>query len=150
MTNTEKNRREQVDELLSSTFNSILRIEEKMLDGKLTKDLTITEIHTIDAIGYREKNPMSVVAARLDITLATLTIAVNKLVEKGYIERERDAADKRKVLISLTTEGRKVFRAHRMFHKKMVDEALADLTPEEERVLLSAVSKIDGFFKSQA
>lgn len=143
-------RREEINDLLSSTFNSILRIEEKSLENRLTSGLTITEIHTIDAVGYREKNPMNVVAARLDITLATLTIAVNKLVEKGYIERERDTADKRKVMISLTSKGRQVYRAHRMFHKKMVDEALATLNPEEEQVFLSAITKINGFFREQA
>jgi len=150
MSDHEKTRREEIDDLLSSTFNSILRIEEKSLDNRLTGGLTISEIHTIDAVGYREQNPMSVVAARLEVTLATLTIAVNKLVEKGYVQRERDAADRRKVLISLTNKGRQVFRAHRLFHKKMVDEALGTLSAEEERVFLSAVSKVNGFFRELA
>ena len=150
MTEDTQERREKIDDLLSSTFNSILRIEEKSLSNRLTEGLTISEIHTIDAVGYQDKNPMNVVAARLDITLATLTIAVNKLVEKGYIERERDAADRRKVLISLTKKGRQVFRAHRMFHKKMVDEAVGLLTPEEEEAFLSAITKVNDFFKHKA
>ena len=69
------------------TFNSILRIEEQSLDNRLTHGLTITEVHTIVAIGLHERNPMNVVAARLGVTLATLTTAVSKLAGKGFVER---------------------------------------------------------------
>ena len=150
MTEDAEKRREKIDELLSSTFNLILRIEEKSLENRLTEGLTISEIHTIDAVGYRERNPMNVVAARLDVTMATLTIAVGKLAEKGLVLRERDEADKRRVLVSLTKSGRAVYRAHRLFHKRMVDEALSQLAPEEERVFLSAITKVNEFFKQQA
>ena len=82
-------RREEIDDLLSGTFNSILRIEEQSLDNRLTHGLTITEVHTIVAIGLHERNPMNVVAARLNVTLATLTTAVGKLASKGFVERTR-------------------------------------------------------------
>lgn len=143
-------RREELDELLSGTFNSILRIEERSLQNKLTEGLTITEIHTIVAVGLHEENPMNVVATRLGITLATFTIAVNKLVNKGYIERKRCSDDRRKVLIRLTNQGRRVCRAHNLFHRKMVEEALDGLTEEEELVLAEAVKRIKAFFDGHA
>lgn len=142
-------RRREIDELLSSTFNTILRVEERALDNRLTEGLTITEIHTIEAVGYREHNPMSVVADRLDITLATLTIAVNRLVEKGFIERTRDKADRRRVLISLTKRGRQVYRVHQLFHKQLTEEALDGLTAEEEAVLARSLRKVRSFFEKQ-
>ena len=141
---------ESANELLSSTFNSILRVEERALEGRLTKGLSITEIHTIEAIGYDERNPMNVIAGRLEVTLATLNTAVGKLVEKGYVTRERDETDRRKVMVSLTKSGRAAYRAHRVFHKKMVEEALSGLTPEEERIFLSAIGKVNTFFREQA
>ncbi len=63
-------RRADIDGLLSDTLNSILRIEERSLDNRLTHGLTITEVHTIVAVGLHEQNPMNVVAARLGVTLA--------------------------------------------------------------------------------
>ena len=131
MADDAKVRRQEIDDLLTSVFNSILRIEEKALDNRFTEGLTITEIHTIDAVGYGESNPMNVGASRLGVTLATLTIAVNRLVEKGFLARERDTADRRRVLVSLTRRGRQVYRAHRLFHRQMVDEALSGLTEDE-------------------
>ena len=145
-----RRRREAFDELLSGTFNSILRIEERSLDNRLTHGLTITEVHTIVAVGLHERNPMNVVAARLGVTLATLTTAVAKLVRKGFIERSRFEDDRRVVLVSLTKKGRQVLRAHNLFHHQMIDEALADLTEEEERVLAEALAKVRAFFDARA
>lgn len=144
-----RQRREQIDDLLSGVFNSILRIEERSLDNRITKGLTITEVHTIVAVGLHECNPMNVVATRLDVTLATLTTAVNKLVKKGFIERWRAEDDRRKVLISLTKKGRQVVRAHNLFHHQMIEEALADLTEEEEIVFACGLLKVKTFFDSQ-
>lgn len=143
-------RRAELDGLLSNTFNSILRTEEKSLQNKLTEGLTITEIHTIVAVGLHETNPMNIVATRLGVTLATLTTAVNKLVDKGFIDRVRCEDDRRKVLISLTKRGKQVYRAHGLFHHKMIEGALAGLSEEEERVFASALAKVKVFFDEQA
>ena len=143
-------RREEIDDLLSGTFNSVLRIEEQSLDNRMTHGLTVTEVHTIVAIGLHERNPMNVVAARLGVTLATLTTAVSKLAGKGFVERSRAEDDRRKVLVSLTKKGRQVLRAHNLFHHQMIDEALAGLTEEEERVFAEALSKVKAFFDAQA
>lgn len=138
-----------LDELLTSTFNSILRIEERSLNNRLTEGLSIAELHTICAIGLHETNPMNVIANRLGVTLATLTVMINKLEKRSYVKRERNSKDRRQVLVALTTKGRKAMRAHDIFHKKMVESALADLSPEEEGVFVKAVGKIKTFFDQE-
>ena len=67
----------------------------------------------------------------------------------GFVERIRSEKDRRQVLVKLTTKGRKAFRAHDMFHKKMIEEALSDLTLEEERVFTSALTKVKTFFDEE-
>ena len=95
-----------VDTLLSDTFNSILRIEERSLKNRLTEGLSIAELHTIVAVGLHEINSMKVVASRLDVTMATLTAAMNKLERKGFVERSRSEIDRRQVLVQLTSKVR--------------------------------------------
>ena len=143
-------RRIEIDELLSSTFNSILRIEERSLNNRLTSGLTINEIHTLVAVGLYESNSMSTVAARLGVTLATLTKVVSRLAEKGFLVRAQAEDDRRKVLLTLTKRGREVVRVHNLFHRRMIDEALSDLTPEEERIFAESILKVKAFFDSQS
>ena len=141
--------REELDDLLSRTFNAVLRVEERALHIRLTEGPATAEIHAIAAIGLHETNTMTEVAGRLAVTLATLTTTMNKLERKGLVTRERSQKDRRRVLVSLTRRGREVCRAHSLFHRYMIKEALIDLTPEEACVLARALSKVKVFFDSQ-
>lgn len=141
--------KEFLNDLLTNTFNSILRIEEQSVHNRLTAGLSIAELHTIVAIGLHESNPMNVIATRLNITLATLTSAITKLEKKGFVERMRSEKDRRQVLVHLTTDGRKAYRAHDLFHKKMVDNVLDQLNPEEERIFINALTKVKEFFDQE-
>lgn len=143
-------RRRELDELLSTTFNAVLRTEEHAIRVPITEGLTITEIHTIVAVGLHERNTMGTVAARLSVALGTVTSTMNKLVAKGYVERTRDDEDRRKVLVSLTRRGREVFRVHSLFHRRMTDEALSGLSEDEQRVLAQALGKVKAYFEQQA
>ena len=46
-------------------------------------------MHVIEAIGIGEPKNMSSIARELSVTVGTLTIAMNSLVKKGYVERSR-------------------------------------------------------------
>lgn len=138
-----------INKLLVQLFNDILQIEETSLKNGVTSDLSITEIHTIEAIGmYGEKN-MSEVAQSLKITVGTLTTAINKLIKKGYVERKRIEEDRRVVLIKLTKKGKLAFRIHGKFHEDMVNNSIEGLDKSEEKILISSLKKINTFFQAK-
>ena len=91
-----------LNKVLVQLFNDILHIEEKSMNNTEFKNLSITEIHTIEAIGMEGNRTMGEIAHDLRITLGTLTTAINKLIKKGYVERKRIEQDRRVVLVSLT------------------------------------------------
>ena len=132
-----------INELLVQLFNDILQIEEKSLKEGIISDLSITEIHTIEAIGMYAEKSMSEVAQILKITVGTLTTAINKLIKKEYVERKRIEEDRRVVLVKLTKKGKLAYRIHEKFHHDMVNTAIDGLSEEEEEVLISSLDKID-------
>ena len=134
-----------VNKLLVETFNDILYIEEKALKEGSFNDVSITEVHTIEAIGMYEKKRMSEVAKTLDITVGTLTVAVNKLVKKDYVQRFKSEDDKRIVLIGLTKKGRLLYRVHDKFHKDMVRETINGMSEDETRILAEALGRLNDF-----
>ena len=134
-----------VNKLLVETFNDILYIEEKALKEGSFNDVSITEVHTIEAIGMYEKKMMSEVAKNLDITVGTLTVAVNKLVKKDYVQRFKSEDDKRIVLIGLTKKGRLLYRVHDKFHKDMVRETINGMSEDETRILAEALGRLNDF-----
>lgn len=138
-----------INELLVQLFNDVLQIEEQSLKSGVLSELSITEVHTIEAIGMYTERTMSEVAQKLKITVSTLTTAVNKLIKKGYVERKRIEEDRRVVLVKLTKKGKLAYRIHEKFHREMVNTAIDGLNLEEEELLISSLNKINEFFKEK-
>lgn len=138
-----------VNEILVDIFNDILQIEQSALKQGALSDLSVTEIHTIEAIGMYDPRNMSEVAADLRITVGTLTTAINKLIKKGYVERKRIEEDRRVVQIQLTKKGKLAYRIHEKFHNDMVKESVEGLSQEEEGILIKALEKVNNFFREK-
>lgn len=143
-----KNSAEEIlNRLLIQLFNDILHIEEKAMKNTEFTDLSITEIHTIEAIGTEGNRTMGEIAHDLRITVGTLTTAINRLIKKGYVERKRIEEDRRVVLVSLTESGKSVFLTHSVFHKEMIDEILENFQGEDLEVLNKILGKAIRFFE---
>lgn len=142
------NHYEMINEVLVKLFNEIQDIEEKALTASEFKNISINDMHILEAVGIQEPKNMSTVARTLSVTVGTLTIAINNLVKKGYVERIRSQEDRRVVLISLSEKGVKAYKHHRAFHDKMVLSVLKDLDSEETKALTNALVKLQKFFKT--
>ena len=118
-------------DILVNLFQEIMDIEGKALITSEFKDISVNDMHIMEAIGEENAKNMSSVAKLLSVTVGTLTIAINGLVKKGYVARERSEEDRRVVLISLTGKGRKANEHHKKFHDGMIQALLKDLDDED-------------------
>ena len=145
-----ENKKEEIlNRLLVKLFNDILHIEEKAMKNSEFTNLSITEIHTIDAIGKEGNRTMGEIAHDLRITVGTLTTAINRLIKKGYVERKRIEEDRRVVLVNLTEKGEEVFNIHSIFHKDMIDTILETFKSEDLETLTKLLYKISTFFEKK-
>ena len=137
-----------LNEVLVKLFRDINTIEERAIKTGEYKELTVNDMHVIEAIDIHEPKNMTTVAKALLVTTGTLTISVNGLVKKGYVERTRSEEDRRVVLISLTRKGRKAYIQHQRFHQQMIDAVVDGLDQEEQRVLEHALRNVNQFFRT--
>ena len=138
-----------LNEVLVRLFRDIMDIEEKAIITQEFKDLTNNDMHVIDAIGTGAPKNMTSIARELSVTVGTLTIAMNSLVKKGYVVRERGQEDRRIVYISLSEKGRKAFDHHASFHHEMIEGITETLDDDEMQVLARALTKLDGWFREK-
>lgn len=136
-----------LNEILVRLFRDIMDIEEKAIITQEFKDLTNNDMHVIEAIGMDEPKNMTAIAKELSVTVGTLTIAMNSLVKKGYVVRERGKEDRRVVFISLSEKGRKAYEHHAEFHHEMIQGISEELSTEELKVLVQALTKLDRWFR---
>lgn len=138
-----------LNELLVGLFHDIMTIEEKSIRKGPFKDVTVNDMHVIEAIGTEKSKNMSTVAKALGVTMGTLTISVNSLVKKGFVERVRSEEDRRVVLISLTDKGKKAYKSHQQFHEEMIQSIVGQMDEDEKKVLQKSLAKLNIFFKEQ-
>jgi DNA-binding MarR family transcriptional regulator len=81
-----------------------------------------------------EVDPMTLngLAAHMGVTPATMSLTVDRLERKGYVVRLRDAADRRRVHLRLTSAGLRVREATTVLDASLV-EALVTRLSEEDR-----------------
>ena len=112
-----------LNEVLVNLFRDIMDIEQKAIITEEYKDLTNNDMHVIEAIGTEEPKNMSTIARLLSVTVGTLTIAMNSLVKKGYVIRQRGTVDRREVYISLSEKGRKAYEHPACSHNATLETA---------------------------
>jgi len=139
-----------LNDLLVDTFFSILKFESASLKSLAGMSVTIAEAHMIDCIARQNgQATVSQVASGMQLAIPTATATVKKLESKGYVTKVPCEDDARRSYIRLTDLGRRVDRAHTLFHQRMVRNISAQLEGPEKEILLMAIKKLSVFFGSR-
>lgn len=141
-----------LNKALTETYNLIEKYEDSMIRKSHSLNITVCEIHLIEAIGSSDETEgksISQIAELLDITLASVTVGVNKLVEKGYVQKLKNPNDGRSVYVTLTKRGSKVNNIHAHFHMKMAKNVLSKLDEEEQSAIIKGMAALNTLFKAE-
>jgi len=82
-------------------------------------------------------------AAEERVTQPAITLLVNRLQQRGWLERVPDPSDRRAVLVSLTPNGEEVFEQLRAEYRALLHEEMAMLDDSEVETLAAAVEILD-------
>jgi DNA-binding MarR family transcriptional regulator len=104
-------------------------------------DLTMPQFRSLVYIEVHRGCALRALADHLGITPATSSALVDRLVQRGWVTRATDAANRRQVRLSLTARGEARLGAARAAARREIAQAIADAPVA---VLLAARSGLDG------
>ena len=136
------NAHDTINDVLVYLFNEIWELEEQAIITEEFRDITNNDMHVLEAVGLSGNN-MSAIAKKLNITVGSLTTAMNSLVKKHYVDRSRSEEDRRVVNINLTAKGH-----HKDFHDQMTEAVIQHLSGPEVEVLAHALDNLSDFFRT--
>lgn len=84
----------------------------------------------------------SQLAASASLSQATVTSIMDRLVQKGYVYREKSQTDKRKTLIHPTEKAEQVFAQNPGLLQERFVQQFAELKDWEQSLLLSSLQRI--------
>src|SRR5918997_858375 len=94
----------------------------------------------LDHLDAVESTVLSDLARHMGVTASTMSLAVDRLERGGYVVRERDAADGRRVRVRLTDAGVRVRRANSVLDPALVAAMLEQLPAGERREALRGLT----------
>src|SRR5262245_59164977 len=107
-----------------------------------TFDVTLPRF---DLLAQLERTPKGMtlgeLSQRMMVSNGNVTGLVERLVEQGLIQRRPSPKDRRAQIVSLTAEGRKVFRAMARENGDWIGEIFAELSGDDIEALMRLLAK---------
>lgn len=100
-------------------------------DPATRRVLSSHQASILDHLDEREPLSLGDLAAHMGVTASTMSLHVERLVRRGYVRRDRDAGDRRRVRLRLSEAGRRVRDAQSVLDPERVRRLLSCLTAEE-------------------
>ncbi|MEM8860231.1 MAG: MarR family transcriptional regulator [Chloroflexota bacterium] len=138
-------------DLRLSVRNDFINITERIANGKSTllnlgsEELTFYrgEIHLLKMVGDYPGIFTSEVARNFNVTRAVISKTALKLEARGFLRKEEDTVDKRRLRLFLTGKGKEAYQLHDEHHQK-TDRPLFDYL---ESLNLHELQTIETFLK---
>ncbi len=129
-------------EFIDTLESTLKNLQEQVGSRSGFARLTIAQLQYIDAIHQLGEPTITEISARLNITKASVTAGVNKLVSLGYAVKTPSSADRRAVRVSLTAAGRQMVAAKQQALTEYSAFIDAALSAEEARQLEAILGKL--------
>jgi len=100
-------------------------------DPKSRQVLSAHQGSILDHLDAREPVMLLELARHMGVTPSTMSLEVEQLVRKGYVTRERDTKDGRRLMLRLSSSGVRVREANSVLDTERVQKMLARLSREE-------------------
>lgn len=110
--------------------------------------LTTSQANVIFTLGNTDGMTCADIGAATLITKGTLTGVIDRLINKGLVERWEDAYDARRTIIALTKKGERVFQKAFPDHVATLKSQLDGLSVSEQRQVARALEQIEQAFSA--
>jgi len=143
--------KEQVDEVLLLLRRVVGKRQIRDPLGELHPDLTGPQVHVLASLGLSGvPMPMNELSQMTGASSPTMTGVIDRLETRGLVSRERDDADRRLVLISLTADGQIAFQALHDGVRAKISNVLSCLTSDERCSFVHLIGRIADVLSSSS
>jgi DNA-binding MarR family transcriptional regulator len=104
-----------------------------VVDPKGNRVLSSHQASVLDHLDEIEPTGLLALAAHMGVTASTMSLMIDRLARGGYVIRERDAKDGRRVNLRLTKAGVRIKSEKSVLDPERVKTVLAQLTEEERK-----------------
>jgi MarR family 2-MHQ and catechol resistance regulon transcriptional repressor len=106
--------------------------------------LGLSDFAVLEVLLHKGPLPVNTIGAKVLLTSGSISVAVDRLEQRGWVERREDPSDRRSRTVHLTPAGCKLIQCAFAEHARAMDEAAAGLSESERATLVRLLKKIGG------
>ncbi|MEI7833941.1 MAG: MarR family transcriptional regulator [bacterium] len=130
----ESNNREVIEEcsaLVMETIPRLMRTIRWEVKSQRPIDLSASQFRTLRFLKHHPGTSLSQLAENVDVSMPSMSKAVDILVVQGLVNRESAVDDRRRILLTLTIEGEEMLQEMRTAMRACLAERLNSLNVNE-------------------
>src|ERR1700682_1383915 len=104
--------------------------------------LGLSDFGVLEVLLHKGPLPVNTIGPIVDLTPDSISIAVDRLVEKGLVSRVESAEDRRGRIVALTPRGKDLIAGAFRKHSGQMKRVFSELSPQEIRGLETALKKV--------
>lgn len=125
-----------------SLWKSGRSIESHAMASIASLGMSLTDFAVLEVLLHKGPLPVNTIGKKVLLTSGSITTAVDRLEEKGLVERLDSPSDRRVRIVSLTKEGARQIKVAFAEHQKHLETAVSPLTKDEQRQLVELLKKL--------
>ena len=102
-------------------------------------DISAHQASILDHLDDVDPMSMTDLAGHMGVTVATMSLAIDRLERRKYVRRDRDPKDRRRVLLRITPAGVRLREAKSALDPVRVEQVLAHLSPADREAALKGL-----------
>jgi DNA-binding MarR family transcriptional regulator len=108
-------------------------------DEETNQRLSAHQASLLDHLDEADATSLLTLAGHMGVTASTMSLTVDRLVRSGYVTRERDAIDARKVALRLTKDGARVKERKSVLDRELVAAMLGRMKARDRAAGLAGL-----------
>ena len=125
--------------VLSKASRSMMNYAQSSISAL---DMCGTDFGVMEALLHKGPLPVNAIGKKVLVTSGSITTAVDRLEQRGLVERQEVPDDRRVRLVRLTKEGHKMIKLVFGQHQKHLNKATEILSPKEQKTLIELLKKL--------
>ncbi len=108
----------------------------------LRQGISMTQLHVLHLLDGHGEMAMSHLAEMLDVSVSSATGIIDRVEERGYVERDRVPTDRRVVLVRITAGGRRMLDDVEGLREEILDRILDRLDETQLQGVAAAMADL--------
>ena len=125
--------------VLMKAHRSLVRHAERSIVGL---EMCISDFGVLEVLLHKGPLPVNTIGPKVELTPGSISVAVDRLEDRGLVTRKPCATDRRVHIVHLTTEGESVIKKAFAHHQREMEHLISDLPIQERATLIALLKKL--------